>query len=669
MRKRLLIITLWVVSLPLQAVYSQETQTESWDNVLETLLSDEELSGDALEELSQMYESIHQTPLNINTATRDELSLLPFLSENQIEDIHAYIYLHGPMLTLGELQLTGSLDYGTRRLLRHFVYAGPVSPPKERISLDELLKYGRSEALVRMDIPLYLRDGFRYHSPEELQRYPNRAYLGGRLSHNLRYSFNWHKRIRFGFTADKDAGEPFMGRNRMGYDYWSAYLYIRDMGALRELAAGNFKAQLGYGLLMGGGFSQGKSMALSSLDNQKQGLKPHSSTQEYGYLRGAGTAVGWGHTTFTLLAASTPLDATLKGDTVISSLKEDGYHRTELEWSKKHNIQLGTVAANVRYSFRGLKIGTTFITEKLSLKYKGHERFTGLSADFALNRSRYSVMAEISVLNGDPALLASQTLRLNKGWSLNAVFRHYGKDYLSIHSNAMAESNVQNETGLLMGFTHNGSGIRISGYADLFMHPEPRYGASAPSNGTDLRMEADWRVGRRDALYATARFKAKQKDCRYTGQLEYCLTGRYRLRWTHNCSNGTELKTQLFYARYDFIAEPISNGYALCQSLSRRLLGERLDIDLTAALFYTGSYDSRISVYESGLRYSYNFMSLYGKGGRVAMTLKYRMADNMRLNIKAGGTYYTDRDEISSAQQRIDSNHKEDISVQFIVGF
>lgn len=669
MRKRLLIITLWVLFCPLPAVYSQEAQTESWDSVLETFLSDEELSGDALEELSQMYESIHQMPININTATFDELSVLPFLTERQIEDIHAYINIHGPMLTLGELQLTGSLDYATRRLLRHFVYAGPARPEKERISPDEILRYGRSEALVRMDIPLYIRDGFRYHSTDELKRYPNRAYLGSRLSHNVRYSFNWHNRIRFGFTADKDAGEPFMGRNRMGYDYWSAYLYVRDMGVIRELAAGNFKAQLGYGLLMGGGFSQGKSMALSSMQNQKQGLKPHSSTQEYGYLRGAGAAVGSGHTTFTLLAASTPLDATLKSDSVISSLKKDGYHRTELEWSKKHNIQLGTVAANIRYSFRGLKIGTTFMTEKLSLKYKGHDRFTGLSADFTLNRSRYSVMAEISVLNGQAALLASQTLRCGKGWSLNAVFRHYGKDYMSIHSNAMADGDVQNESGLLMGFTHNGSGIRINGSADLFMHPGPRHGASAPSNGADLRMETDWRVGSRDALYATARFKASQKDCRYTGQLEYCLTGRYRIRWTHNSSNGTELRTQLFYARYDFIAEPISNGYALCQSVSRSLLGERLDIELTAALFYTESYDSRISVYESGLRYTYNFMSLYGKGARVALTLKGKLSSGMQINIKAGGIRYLDRDEISSSQQRIASNHKEDISVQFIAKF
>ncbi len=640
-----------LLSCSVTAVYPQFPESDGWESVLETLLSDEELTADALEELSDMYESLHAAPLNINMATRDELSMLPFLTDRQIEDIHAYIYMHGPMLTLGELQLTGSLDYATRQLLRHFVYAGPPLPQKERIKLADVLQNGRTEVVARMDIPLYLRDGFK-----------KGTYLGGRLSHNLRWSFNWHNRIRFGVSADKDAGER-------GYDFWSPYLFIKDMGVLKELAVGNFKAQFGQGLLLGGGFSVGKSMALSSMSRQTQGLRPHSSTGEYGYLRGGGAALGWGHTTFTLLASRTPVDATLKGDTVISSFKEDGYHRTSLELSKKHNVTLGMVAANMRYSFRGLRFGVTAMTESLTVPYKGQRRLSGMSADCSVNRARYSLQAELSLLDSKPALIASQTFRLGNGWTANAVVRHYSPEYMSLHSNAMAESSVQNETGLLAGFAHSGRDLKVSGYADFFMHPEPRYGASAPSNGMDLRMEADWRVGRRDALYATARFKSKQKDCKYTGQLEYCLTGRYRLRWMHDCRSGAQLRMQFFYVRYDFIAEPITNGYALTGSFSHSLLEERLDVDLSAAAFHTQSYDCRVSVYESGFRYSYNFMSLYGKGGRLAVMVRYRLNAAMQLNVKAGGTYYLDRDEISSSHQRIASSHKEDISLQFIAKF
>lgn len=651
------------------AVYPQNTGTDRWESVLETLLSDEELSSDALEELAAMYESLHEMPLNINMATKEELMQLPFLTERQIEDIHAYVYMHGPMMTLGELQLTGSLDYTTRQLLREFVYAGDVPVKRERIRLKDLIKYGRSELTVRMDIPLYMRDGFSYHSPEELERYPNRAYMGSRLAHSIRYSFNWHNRIRLGLTADHDAGEPFFGRNSMGYDFYSPYLYLKDMGNLKELALGNFKAQFGHGLLLGGGFSSGKSMALTSLSRQTQGLKPHSSTQEYGYLRGAGAAVGWGRTTFTLLGSWAPLEARLKGDTLISSFKQDGYHRTELEWSRKNNVTQGMIAANVRYSYRGLRFGVTALTESLSVPYQANSRFTGISADYSISRPRYAFTSELSVMDGKPAIIAAQSLRIQNDWTLNAVFRHYGPGYISLHSNAMAESGVGNETGLLIGFSRSSLKLKLNGYADLFMHPEPRYGASEKSNGMDLRLEADWKPGRRDALFVTARFKSKQKDCEYTNRLEYCLTGRYRLRWTHSCQSGVELKTQLFLVRYDFIAEPVSHGYALTQNYSRSLFKDRLDLNLTAAVFYTESYDSRISVYESGLRFAYNFMSLYGKGGRLAANVKYRFRNGMQLNLKAGWTWYADRSEIGSAQQLIPANHKEDISLQFISKF
>ena len=95
MTLRLLISWFAVLSLSVTVVYPQNTGTDAWESVLETLLSDEELSSDALEEQAVMYESLHEMPIDINTATREELAQLPFLTDRQIEDIHAYIYMHG----------------------------------------------------------------------------------------------------------------------------------------------------------------------------------------------------------------------------------------------------------------------------------------------------------------------------------------------------------------------------------------------------------------------------------------------------------------------------------------------------------------------------------------------------------------------------------------------
>ena len=94
-----------------------------------------------------------------------------------------------------------------------------------------------------------------------------------------------------------------------------------------------------------------------------------------------------------------------------------------------------------------------------------------------------------------------------------------------------------------------------------------------------------------------------------------------------------------------------------------------MDIDVSASVFHTDSHDSSVSVYESGLRYSYGYMTLSGKGARLALTLRWRTGGGIQFNLKAGSLFYTDRDEISSSQQRIEACHKEDISVQLIHKF
>ena len=147
MKSRLLIAMIAGLSIPVCSVCPQSEDNIRWESVLEELLSDEDLTPDSREDLQSLYESVHYCPLNINTATKEELSVLPFLTYRQIEDIHAYIYMHGPMLTLGELQLTGSLDYGTRRLLRQFVYAGEIPEKAESLKLKDVLE--REGALRR----------------------------------------------------------------------------------------------------------------------------------------------------------------------------------------------------------------------------------------------------------------------------------------------------------------------------------------------------------------------------------------------------------------------------------------------------------------------------------------------------------------------------------------
>ena len=132
----------------------------SWDDFVQELTADEELVEDEdwlsfVEELKVL----HDSPLNINTASVSDLLRLPFLTEEQIEQIHAYIYLHGAMQSLGELRLVPLIDEQTRRWLSLFVFAGPAAAPeKTERSFAKTVRHSLSS---RIDVPLYYRQGFQ----------------------------------------------------------------------------------------------------------------------------------------------------------------------------------------------------------------------------------------------------------------------------------------------------------------------------------------------------------------------------------------------------------------------------------------------------------------------------------------------------------------------------
>ena len=117
-------------------------QSYTWDNFVqeytEGLLTSDDDSHEGYDPSSdgtlhewdaqlQELRMLHDQPMNINAATREELLRLPFIDEQQVEEIHAYIYLHGPLQTQGELRLVPQLDSRTRRFLSLFVTYGEAT--------------------------------------------------------------------------------------------------------------------------------------------------------------------------------------------------------------------------------------------------------------------------------------------------------------------------------------------------------------------------------------------------------------------------------------------------------------------------------------------------------------------------------------------------------------
>ena len=111
-----------------------------WESLLVDLSTTEDLSAADWEDQYEALCDMEQEPLNINTATREQLLQLPFLNPQQVEDIHVYLYQYGAMKSLGELAMIPSIDYTTRCLLTYFVRCDEV--PRRPTSLGRMLQYG-----------------------------------------------------------------------------------------------------------------------------------------------------------------------------------------------------------------------------------------------------------------------------------------------------------------------------------------------------------------------------------------------------------------------------------------------------------------------------------------------------------------------------------------------
>jgi hypothetical protein len=137
-----------------------------------------------------------------------------------------------------------------------------------------------------------------------------------------------------------------------------------------------------------------------------------------------------------------------------------------------------------------------------------------------------------------------------------------------------------------------------------------------------------------------------------------------RLRWCYYLGLFYEFKTQADYVNTYFPGQPTELGFALSESFTWKP-HDRFSLSISANVFDTDSYNSAISVYEKGLRYAFNYSSLYGEGLRVSTVAKYSITDMMSLTAKIASSKYFDKNEIGSSTQLIDASHKEDIYIQF----
>lgn len=639
------------------------------DDVIEDLTTIDDIEAESWEQTYDLLSELLENPLNLNTATPDDLRELPFLSEEQIERISEYIHRYGALQSVGELAMIDLIDETTRQLLLRFTYLGEAEDKKQ--SFAEMLRTGQHELLATARVPFYERRGDKD------------VYLGPPYKHSLRYTFQQQRRLKAAFIGSQDAGEPFFTKgNGTGYDHYSFYVQAQRFGRLKNLTVGHYRLNFGQGLVINNDFAMGKLVAMSTADRNQNIIRGHSSRMEYNYLQGAAAMVSVAkNLDLTAFLSYRAIDMTPNSDSTqsIRTILTSGYHRTQSEMDRRRNATEFLAGSRLAYRYRRWNVAATVVydafdkplkpVEKRSQSnlyreiYPEGQHFWNASVDYGYRHPRFSFNGETATGScGGIATMNTLNVKLLGQLSLIAVQRFYSYRYYAIHSQSLSEGgSTQNESGILVGATwHPLRPLTITAYTDFAYFPWARYQVSQRSKAWDNLVSATWKQ-QAWKINLRYRLRLRERDNSDRSALLNRTEQRLRASVTY-AENAWNLRTQLDMSHVGTHDTPKSFGWMVSEAAGFKM--KNLDLSALVAYFHTDDYDSRLYLHERGPLYAFSFPMLYGHGIRYMLMAQWQPARRLLLVAKLATTNYFDRATISSGYQQIDASSMTDLDVQ-----
>jgi hypothetical protein len=655
--------------------FSQEYTPEIIQNIIEQIAenSEDEIDFSILQDNLELY---FRSPLNLNRATREDLEQLYILSDFQIENLLFYLYRFAPMFTIYELRLIEGFDQKTIENLLPFITVEPPKETKKNFNLPNLLKRGKHNIFLQSRYTFENREGYSKEPTDN----SNKRYLGEPFYLMLKYNFRSSKLV-FGFTAEKDEGEPFLNKRAKGFDFYSAHFQINDVGVFKRIIVGDYRAGFGFGLLVNNNFNNGKSSYVLNVLPSSTGLNRTASANENNFFRGVAATAGLGKFSISGFYSYKNIGGTPSGENSFSAFKTDGLHRIPTEIERRKNIEQQVLGTNISFSHIRYRVGMTFLHTQFNHSYepnpapynlfyfRGKEQ-TGLSIDYRYSRRRIRFYGETAMnLNAGKSIATLNGMIINpiSRVSFIVLQRYYSKSYNALFASSFAESSqINNEQGIYIGTEIlPWKSWKISAYIDSFSFPWLKFGIDRPSSGNDFLVQLDYIYNENLDMYLRYKHKQKEKNISSIENVTNVVGN----------NNKTTLKYVLNYRANDFVrfrntiewnatktfGSEKTNGFMIAQDISFGLNKIPLKIDLRYVIFDAETYDNRLYAYEKDILHAFSVPMYDSKGNRIYLNMSYAVSDNLSFWFKISHTKYFDKTTVGSNLEVIDGNHKTDM--------
>lgn len=611
--------------------------------LLENFFRDGEQGGESdAQLLTEQLERLRANPANLNALDPVDLLQSGLVSALQVEQLRAYQAEFGPLLNIYELQAVPGWDLADIERVRPFFGVG-TGLDQRAIPLRQGFWRGENELLMRWS-----------RSPQS-----NIAsdYEGLSPAVALRYRHTFDSRLRYGITAEQDAGEAFFsGSNPQGFDFYSAHVFLQGAHpALRQLAVGDYTARFGQGLLLQTGFMPGKSAESVGVARGGPALRPYSAFGEAFFLRGAGATIRMGRDWEATLLYSrrrrdgnvlVPLDST-ETDLAFSALQTSGLHRTAAEIADERAVreQLGGISiihrrprGHVALNGVGYHFDKSWTPAPAPYRRFGFlgNKLTGVSVDYQFHMRNLLAFGEAArSAPGGFASVNGVLFSADRRATLAVVHRYFGRDYQAIYAAPFSETaSSSNERGLYVGVeTKPSKPWRINAYTDIWRHPWLRFGADAPSVGWEYLARVIWTPRRGVSMYLLwfSETKERSEVMESVADLFPHRRERLRVHAAYKLGGGLELRSRVEWTRYAVGNIPAAGGFIAFQEAVFKSLSFPVSGTFRFTLFDTADFNTRVYAYEQDLFAALSVPAFSGRGTRIFLNLSWRVNTWLRL--------------------------------------
>jgi hypothetical protein len=539
-------------------------------------------------------------------------------------------------------------------------------------------------------------------------------YLGSEASMltkiNLEY-FGLYLNLLF----EKDAGEPITINDTLNFNY-SNYekIYgknnVSDTSKLNvkksfcafisgsasynfnwgKIIIGDFNAEFGQGLILGGSGGGGKSEeVVKQTYRSMRGLTNYSSTGEVSFLRGCSLSIkdtisgisGFTFYSNRLLPASLNLssDSILK----VSSISVDGFNRTHSELRKNNNFSEIIFGGAISKEFTNAKVEFSIIKTKYSnpflsnylYEFSSNENVNiSLSGEYNFDKSCFFIELTKSSFN-KYALVIGSILKFPK-FDASIHFRNIEAGYFSPKGIIFANKSVspENEQGVYFGLAFKPLiNFSVSTYFDLSRSFERTYFVPQPLSNIDAALYVEYKLN--SQLTFKCRFRTTSKDDAYKNidkqLIEKIIIDKrnfYNSRIEAifiSKKNDFSLKCRIEKTFVDYGTNKCSSqGYMSYLDISYKP-NENLQFRTRVSMFRTDNFESALYEFENDIPGKLTNSIMYGCGRRFYAIAKWQLSEQISLSVKYSETFYYDRKfQSEGSLQEINSPLYNTISIQ-----